>query len=74
MDTYCFALAGPLDSERHLRVGEFPAPETAFGLADLIALELGLEPQWQGFMVEVRDMQGRKLFAAPVGGKSTLAA
>jgi hypothetical protein len=74
VDTYCFALTGPLDSERHLRMGEFPAPETAFGLADLIAVELGLEPQWQGWTVEVRSMQGRRLFAAPVGGKSTLAA
>jgi hypothetical protein len=67
---------GPLDSESHLRVGEFPAPETAFGLADLIALELGLESdgRWLGWSVEVRSMEGRTLFAVPVGGKTTLAA
>ena len=74
VDTYCFALRGPRDSERHLRVGEFPAPETAFGFADLIAQELGLEVEWQGWSVEVRSMQGRTLFAVPVGDKSTLAA
>jgi hypothetical protein len=66
---YCFALTNPPDSECHLRIGEFPDPETAFQLAELIALELGIEADgpWSGWMVEVRNLQGRRLFAAPVG-------
>jgi hypothetical protein len=50
-------------------VGEFPAAERAFELAELMALELGIdvEKNWSGWTIEVRCPQGRKLFAAPVG-------
>ena len=70
MHQYCFALTNPLESECHLRVGEFPSPEKAFELAELIALELSIEAdsQWAGWSVEVRSLQGERLFAAPVRG------
>jgi hypothetical protein len=40
-------------------------------LAELIALELGIEAdsQWAGWNVEVRSLQGERLFATAVGGE-----
>jgi hypothetical protein len=51
-------------------MGVFPMAERAFQLAELIALELGIEvdAKWRGWTVEVRSAQGQKLFAVPVGG------
>jgi len=68
MTKYCLALMNPQDSESHVRMGEFPAAARAFELAELIALELGIEVdgKWRGWRVEVRSAQGRKLFAVPV--------
>jgi hypothetical protein len=68
MTKYCIALVSPQRSESHVRVGEFPAAERAFQLAELIAFDLGIEAdgKWWGWTVEVRSAQGRKLFAVPV--------
>ncbi|HEV3371186.1 MAG TPA: hypothetical protein VG145_01475 [Xanthobacteraceae bacterium] len=43
--------------------------ERAFELAELMALELGIdaEKDWSGWTIEVRGPEGRKLFAAQVG-------
>jgi hypothetical protein len=51
-------------------VGEFPAADRAFELAELIAFDLGIEvdSKWSGWTVEVRSVQGHKLFAVPVTG------
>jgi hypothetical protein len=67
---YRLALINPQHSECDIRVGEFPGAETAFQLAELIALDLGIEldNKWCGWTVEVRSAQGRKLFAVPVVG------
>jgi hypothetical protein len=67
---YCFALTNPQHAESHVRVGEFPGAERAFELAEIMALELGIEVdgKWLGWTVEVRSAQGRKLFSVPVGG------
>jgi hypothetical protein len=50
-------------------MGEFPVAERAFELAELMALELGIdaEKDWSGWTIEVRGPEGRKLFAAPNG-------
>ena len=70
MTKYCLALMSPQHTESHVRTGEFPAVERAFELAELIALDLGIEVdgKWWGWTVEVRSAQGRKLFAVPVAG------
>ena len=70
MTKYCIALVSPERAESRLRVGEFPAAETAFELAELIAYDLGLEADgnWWGWTVEVRSAPGRKLFAVQVAG------
>ena len=69
MQKYCLALLSPQRAESHLRVGEFPVAERAFELAELMALELGIDADkdWSGWTIEVRGPEGRKLFAAPVG-------
>jgi hypothetical protein len=68
---YSFALTSPRHSEIHVRVGEFPGAERAFQLAELIALDLGIEAdaKWRGWTLEVRSDQGQKLFAVPVVGR-----
>jgi hypothetical protein len=69
LDKYCFALVSPQRAESRLRVGEFPGADRAFQLAELMALEMGIdaEEKWSGWTIEVRSPEGRKLFAAPVG-------
>lgn len=59
-----------MDSECRVQVGEFPDHEKAFQLAELVALELGIEAdaRWSGWIVEVRNLQGQGLFATTVGG------
>jgi len=71
VNKFCVALRNPIDSECRLQLGEFPSPERAFQLAELIALELGAEAggRWLGWTVEVRSLQGQTLFAAPVAGE-----
>jgi hypothetical protein len=61
----------PLRAECHLRVGEFPVAERAFELAELMALELGIdgEKNWSGWTIEVRCSEGRTLFAVPVADR-----
>ena len=70
MTNYCIALVSPDRAESRLRMGEFPAAERAFELAELIAFDLSIEVDgnWWGWTVEVRSDQGRKLFAVPVTG------
>ena len=69
MTKFCLALTSPQHAESQLRVGEFPGAERAFELAELIASDLSIEVDgpWRGWTVEVRNTQGHKLFAAPVG-------
>jgi hypothetical protein len=70
MIQFCFALTSPRHSESRLRVGEFPSVERALQLAELIAFELGAEADgnWRDWTVEVRNVEGRRLFAVPVAG------
>jgi hypothetical protein len=70
MQKYCVVLRNPTDTECRVRVGEFPDSERAFQLAELVALELSVEAdtRWLGWTVEVRSLQGQKLFATPVEG------
>jgi hypothetical protein len=69
VNKYCVALRNPTGSECRVRVGEFPDSARAFQLAELMALELGAESgaRWSGWTVEVRSVQGQRLFATQVG-------
>ena len=66
MDEYSFALVGPQQSELDFRIGEFPSPERALQLAELIALDLSIESRWSGWAIEVRNFYGRQLSSIPV--------
>jgi hypothetical protein len=46
----------------------FPTPDKARQMAELIALDLGIEPErkWFGWTVDVRNAQGQKFFSVPV--------
>jgi hypothetical protein len=68
MIQYCFALTSPRHAESRLRIGEFPSAERALQLAELIAFELDAEADgtWRDWTVEVRNVEGRRLFAVPV--------
>lgn len=65
------ALRNPTDSDCRVRPGEFPDVETAFQLAELVALELSVEAdaRWLGWTVEVRSLKGERLFATAVGAE-----
>jgi hypothetical protein len=45
-------------------------------MAELIALDLGIEPEgsWSGWHVEVLDVRGKRFFSIPVGTPELLAA
>jgi hypothetical protein len=68
MIKYRFSLISPGRSESLMRMGEFPGPERAFQLAELIASELSIEvdKKWTGWTVEVQSTEGQQLFAVPV--------
>jgi hypothetical protein len=76
MNKYCFSLVSPQRSEFDFRVGEFPSPEHALQLAELTAFDLSIEAEskWSGWTVEVRNAQGRQLFAIPVPDSELVAA
>ena len=69
---YTFALMSPDQTEGRVRIGEFPRPESAIQLAELIAAEMALEEsrEWAGWTLEVRGAEGSKLLTVPVGSGS----
>jgi hypothetical protein len=70
---YHFVLVDPQRLESHIRLGEFPKPERAFQLAELIVSDLSIEDggKWCGWTLEVRSTEGQRLFAVPVTGYET---
>ena len=68
MNKYCFSLVSPQRSEFDFRVGEFPSPEHALQLAELIASDLSIEAEskWSGGTIEVRNTHGRQWFSITV--------
>jgi hypothetical protein len=75
MNKYFFDLVNPQRSEYDFRGGEFPTPDSALQLAELIALDLAIEPEskWSGWTVEVRNPFGQPLFSIPVPGPNLVA-
>jgi hypothetical protein len=73
MKKYFFDLVSAQRSEFDFRVGEFPSPEHALQLAELIAFDLSTEAEgkWLGWTIEVRNTQNRQLFSIPVSGGAT---
>ncbi len=76
MKKYFFDLVSPQRKEFDFRGCEFSNPETAFQQAELLALDLCIEPEskWLGWTVEVRNTYGLQLFAMPVPDSELVAA
>ena len=68
MKRYFFDLVTKQRSEFDYSGRELPTPDKAFRLAELIALDLALEPEepWLGWSVKVRSEDGREFFSVPV--------
>jgi hypothetical protein len=68
MTTYFFDRVGKGRSEYDYRGRAFQTPDKARQLAELIALDLGIEPEgpWSGWRVDVLDARGTRIFSIPV--------
>jgi hypothetical protein len=66
MKRYFFDLGTQCDSMYDSKGGEFPAPDAAYQLAELIALDLALDGEWVGWTVAVCSPDGERFFSVPV--------
>jgi hypothetical protein len=68
MRRYFFDVVGKKSPAYDYHGRELPAPESAYRLAELIALDLAmkLEDEWLGCAVNVRSVDGGELFSVPV--------
>jgi hypothetical protein len=76
MNRYFFDVVGQQHSEYDHRGRMFAAPEKAFQLAELIALDLEVygDGEWSGWTVSVRNAEGQQFFSVPVGYPDLMAA
>ncbi|HEY7244187.1 MAG TPA: hypothetical protein VH678_09925 [Xanthobacteraceae bacterium] len=68
MQKYFFDLVGQGRSQYDYRGRVLAAPEKAFHLAELIALDLDVraEGEWSGWSINVRNAYGQQYFSVPV--------
>jgi hypothetical protein len=76
MKRYFFDVVGQNRSEYDYRGRELATVEMASKLAELIALDLGIDPHGgrTGWTVSVRDSQGREVFSMQVRESELIAA
>ena len=74
--TYFFDRVGTDRSEYDYKGIIFQTPEMARQMAELIALDLGIDSDgsWLGWSVDVLDVRGKKFFSVPVGTPELAAA
>jgi hypothetical protein len=72
MQKYFFDLVGEDGSQYDYRGRVLAAPDKAYRLAELIALDLDIrgEGEWSGWSIKVRDAQGQQIFSVPVPSPS----
>ena len=68
MNRYFFDVVGQDRSELDYSGRDLPAPDRACHLAEMIALDLAIEPddKWHGWAIYVRTAEGRTLYTVPV--------
>jgi hypothetical protein len=66
MTRYFFDRGTQRDSMYDYKGGEFPTPDAAYQLAELIALDLALDGEWAGWTVAVCSPGGERFFSVPV--------
>jgi hypothetical protein len=72
MQKYFFDLVGHGSSQYDYRGHVFAAPDKAFRLAELMALDLDIrgEGEWSGWSINVRNAEGQQYFSVPVPSAS----
>jgi hypothetical protein len=68
MKQYFFDRVCSTKSEYDYHGRALPTPEKARQFAELIALDLGIEPEgtWSGWSIDVRNAVGQRFFSIPV--------
>ena len=66
MKRYFFDLDTQRQSMYDYKGREFPTPEAAYQLAELIALDLAFDGESAGWAVAVRSPEGKRVFSIPV--------
>jgi hypothetical protein len=68
MGKYFFDRVGHCRLEYDYKGRMLSTPEKAHQLAELIALDLGIEPEgnWRGWTIDVRNALGQRFFSVPV--------
>jgi len=76
MKRYFFDVVSGHRSEYDYRGRDFPTVDAANQLAELIALDLAIDPdgKWYGWTIKVRGAQGQQFFSVPVRDHSLAAA
>ena len=74
--TYFFDRVGQNRSEYDYKGHVFQSLEKARQMAELIAIDLGIEPDgtFSGWRVDVLDVRGKRFFSIPVGAPELAAA
>jgi len=76
MRRYFFDVVGQESPAYDYHGRDLPALESAYRLAELIALDLAVkfEDEWLGCAINVRSVDGRELFSVPVQSSDLAAA
>ena len=76
MKRYFFDLVSGERSEYDYRGVVYPNPETALQLAELMALDLGIQSdnKWAGWTVDVYNADGQRCYSIPVREPDLVAA
>jgi hypothetical protein len=76
MSKYFFDRVSRHRAEYDYQGRALPTPENARQLAELIALDLEIEPEgkWSGWAIAVRNAQGQQFFSIPVRAPELIAA
>ncbi len=76
MTKYFFDLADQQSCAYDYQGRTLPGPEQALRYAELLAIDLEMNPdgQWSGWMVNVRDARGRQFCSVPVRYPDLIAA
>ncbi len=76
MNKYFFDLVGNDHAEYDYKGRVFSAPEKAFALAELMALDLEVHGtgEWSGWSIKVHNAHGQHYFSVPVRESELLAA
>jgi hypothetical protein len=66
MKRYFFDLGNQSESMYDFQGREIASPEAAYQMAELMALDLGLDDGWAGWVLVVRSPEGKSVFSIPV--------